>query len=879
MATALASVLTSGVAAQDCEIQQRAKLISSPSVTAAWFGQSVGMKAERAVVAIPGSDGAGDDSGSADVFVQVGGDWSRQAALTASEAQGGAEFGFAVATSGDWAVVGAPGRPSAGDDSGGAYVFAWNGLAWVERAILIAPDGAPGDRFGSAVAIVSGFGGDRVVVGAIGDDDEGVDAGAAHIFRRAGNSWVQESKLLPGEPNAGQAFGAAVAISSGGDADLVVIGAPGFDGGDSDAGAAYVFRREDMAWEPEAVLHSPAPIDMARFGASVGAMGSTDSLAIVGAPGDVDGGAAFIFRRSGGAWPSPVVLGPSEGDQVEAFGASVSIEDSAEGPRAAVGAPGKVNDSPPGSVWLYRRSDLDWLLETKVVADDGQIGDLFGSSVALDDQARAVVGAPRDDDLGPDAGSAAFLEGSGDGWIPDGVVYPAAAADHGRLGWASAAISGDWALVGTSRDTYNDPLPGEAYLYHRQGNTWVHHTTLSPEPGVDLLWYGGDVALLAGPERAWAFVAILDAQAFGAVEVYRLDGDTWVKQGVLSGSDTEYGDVFGTAIAACHGQESDWLVATARYAGPGQYGSGAVYSFRLEGLDWVEEQKFIASDPQQLANYGESISITSGPGGERMAVGCPYDRTKGDRSGAVYVYRREAGAWIEEQKVVPLDNEWGDNFGHSVAIVSKATGDRFIAGAIYDDNKGLSSGSASVFARSGFTWKKEGNDLTPADGSTNDQFGQSVALVEMPEGLTAAVGAPWRDGGDEGLLPDSGRCYLFRKEGQIWVETGALGPADPTPDARFGLGMASDDSEGEPRLLIAAPFDDANGVDSGSAYVFDLCASDCSADMNGDGEADIFDFLLFVNLFNGSDPLADCDGSGGFDLFDFLCFVSAFNAC
>jgi hypothetical protein len=52
----------------------------------------------------------------------------------------------------------------------------------------------------------------------------------------------------------------------------------------------------------------------------------------------------------------------------------------------------------------------------------------------------------------------------------------------------------------------------------------------------------------------------------------------------------------------------------------------------------------------------------------------------------------------------------------------------------------------------------------------------------------------------------------------------------------------------------------------------------CHPDLAGDGTLDLFDFLLFVNLFNNSDAAADCDGSGALDLFDFLCFTNAFNA-
>jgi len=52
----------------------------------------------------------------------------------------------------------------------------------------------------------------------------------------------------------------------------------------------------------------------------------------------------------------------------------------------------------------------------------------------------------------------------------------------------------------------------------------------------------------------------------------------------------------------------------------------------------------------------------------------------------------------------------------------------------------------------------------------------------------------------------------------------------------------------------------------------------CYADLDGDGELTIFDFLVFQNAFQDGDPIADCDGSGMLDIFDFLCFQNAFGA-
>ncbi|MEO1008888.1 MAG: GC-type dockerin domain-anchored protein [Planctomycetota bacterium] len=55
-------------------------------------------------------------------------------------------------------------------------------------------------------------------------------------------------------------------------------------------------------------------------------------------------------------------------------------------------------------------------------------------------------------------------------------------------------------------------------------------------------------------------------------------------------------------------------------------------------------------------------------------------------------------------------------------------------------------------------------------------------------------------------------------------------------------------------------------------------ATACPADLDGDGELTLFDFLAFQNLFDAGDPAADFDGDGSLTLFDFLAFQNAFDA-
>jgi uncharacterized membrane protein len=111
--------------------------------------------------------------------------------INASDGAAGDCFGGGVAISGDYAVVGARYDDDAGSRSGSAYIFKRDGTAWTEQAKITASDGAAGDYFGGSVAIS----GDYAIAGARKDDDAGMDSGSAYIFKRDGIAWIEQAKI------------------------------------------------------------------------------------------------------------------------------------------------------------------------------------------------------------------------------------------------------------------------------------------------------------------------------------------------------------------------------------------------------------------------------------------------------------------------------------------------------------------------------------------------------------------------------------------------------------------------------------------------------------------------------------------------------------
>jgi hypothetical protein len=307
-----------------------------------WLGYSVSLSRDTAVVGAPG-----DESGRGTAYVferNQGGsadNWGEVAVLSVTvKADAGDNFGWAVAISGDTAVVGAP-----QDDAnrGRAYVFERNqgGSAdnWGQVAVLSATLYAdPTDNFGWAVAIS----GDTIVVGAPGDDS---DYGAAYVFERnqgGADQWGQVHRQ-PGSVTSGE-FGRSVAISD----DTVVVGAPEVD-------TIYILGRNQGGADQWGIVTTKTGNSGTYFGGAVAISG--DDVA-VGAPNaSVQGnqsGRVHVFERNhGGMDQWNRVQGLIGGDTValDYFGTSVAIS----GDAVLVGVPYDDDaGNASGSAYVFR---------------------------------------------------------------------------------------------------------------------------------------------------------------------------------------------------------------------------------------------------------------------------------------------------------------------------------------------------------------------------------------------------------------------------------------------------------------------------------------------------------------------------------------------
>lgn len=343
-------------------------------------------------------------------------------------------FGAAVSMSGDYAIIGTPTRKvGANEAQGMAYIFVRSSSGWSVQAILKDDAGSGSDYFGRSVSIS----GDYAVVGVDGKDiSSKTNQGCAYVYYRSGSSWNLQATLTASDGTAGDIFGVNVGISG----SYIIVGASRKKVG------TQVFQ-----------------------------------------------GKAYVFNRVGTAWNEQSELIAEDGAEQDYFGEQVSIS----GNYAVVGVNRRTvnNQSNAGQVYVYyRRPGLQglpgfWLLYAVLVADDGAMGDGFGSSVGISGDF-IIVGAPNKTISGNINFGQAYIFGrTVAGWQQQCKLLPNDGTMENRFG-SSIAISGDYAVVASPYKKVGVNVnQGKGYVFIHSGNTWVQQTSLVAGDGTvnDLL--------------------------------------------------------------------------------------------------------------------------------------------------------------------------------------------------------------------------------------------------------------------------------------------------------------------------------------------------------------------------------------------------------
>jgi hypothetical protein len=133
---------------------QQSKLVASDPAASDNFGVSVGLYLNTAIVGAYGEDsGAFTSSGAAYVFTRSGTTWTQQSKLLASDGATNDFFGASVSIYQDIALVGAYGDDGVGADAGSAYLFSRSGTTWTQQVKLLASNSTANQQYGFGVAV------------------------------------------------------------------------------------------------------------------------------------------------------------------------------------------------------------------------------------------------------------------------------------------------------------------------------------------------------------------------------------------------------------------------------------------------------------------------------------------------------------------------------------------------------------------------------------------------------------------------------------------------------------------------------------------------------------------------------------------------------
>ena len=349
----------------------------------------------------------------------------------------------------------------------------------------------------------------------------------------------------------------------------------------------------------------------------------------------------------------------------------------------------------------------------------------------------------------------------------------------------------------------------------------------------------GDRLIVGAP-----YFRLSTGEGRGAVFVYEFDGKGWVERARVPPPPDIPDFYFGNTVVL-HGND---MVVWPNHA------FDRVYSYRYDDGVWSLIESIWQDTPSQNWFFGQRMAISE----QWLFVGAHRDDTIAPGGGSVFIYQRQPDGTVAFMQKLAADVP--SLFGDDVAF----DGETLFVGAPGHSFVYSAQGGVFTYQLVDEEWRRL-QTLTHSAPRNNNGFGSYLAVHrDMLLASSSLQSTP------EGL----GATYLFEVDpAGEWSETTRLVPNPTRSTSAFGsaLAMAGD-------YALVGSLDEYGFPDeSGAAYLFDLSCRTCEADLDADGSLTVFDFLLFLNLFQDGDMLADFDGDGELSIFDFLAFQTAFD--
>ncbi|MBN2893568.1 MAG: T9SS type A sorting domain-containing protein [Bacteroidales bacterium] len=404
-----------------------------------YFGTSIDIDGDYAVV---GAYGYQNQTGCAYILQKINNNWETIARITASDGLDDDYFGYSVAISGDYVVVGSPYCDENGFNSGAFYVFkkptnGWEDMTETQKTNSIYTYGS----FGYSVDIQQNL----LIIGA---PNSVIGKGSAIIYENISETWTQKAILTQTGTDLAR-LGYSVAIND----TIAIVGANYSTNGSVRTGAVFVYNSQDWSDMTESYkITSPDGIEGDQFGFSIGI---SDTTFVISAPyNDEKGsnfGAVYVYENNNLKAKLTTLTTTS------LLGFSVDISNDIIIAGASYSTNSIYQD---GASYIFEKPVSGWANATenqKIKASDYSYAAHYGSAVAIENN-YCLVGANFSGDNGYNSGSVYFIKNVVAPTEQDSnIVFTNLSQNSVNLNWSDG--NGEERLVFITQNTSGEVAP------------------------------------------------------------------------------------------------------------------------------------------------------------------------------------------------------------------------------------------------------------------------------------------------------------------------------------------------------------------------------------------------------------------------------------
>lgn len=335
------------------------------------------------------------------------------------------------------------------------------------------------------------------------------------------------------------------------------------------------------------------------------------------------------------------------------FGANITLNDDFLVVGSSSSATDTLNQdslSRAGAVFIYKKTNDEWLFYQKLTAFDREEDGNYGCSVSINDQFLIIGSSGSNLDS---EGNDFVANGSGTGgvyiykidtknrWVFQQKITATTRVNSSNFG--TDVYLKNNLLVVTS--PFWNAATGAAYIFELVNNSWTQKQLLTPSDGVNYDTFGNDIAI-AGTDIIIASSSEDEdvtsntfgpMTAYGAVYIYQKQSDgSYLETQKLQAIDKQDGDRFGYSIAA---NNNELFISAINHdfdaSGDNNISNaGKVYNYKLAQSTWVLDQQIIPNIRTQDSNFGYDIFMTN----KSVFIGAPSPAF--EVSSSVYEFKK-----------------------------------------------------------------------------------------------------------------------------------------------------------------------------------------------------------------------------------------------